>query len=145
MYETGNGVIFFSFSHVVKEQISKEILSLDSAKANQDTDIPTNVTKDNADIFSDFLFSDFNNSVTISIFPSSLKQAIITSPVFKKGDKNLKENYRPVSILTNVSKILELFLSKQISNFMEPLFPKQQRGFQKGYRTHFCLLPMFEK
>ena len=78
MYATGNGVIFFSFSHVVKEQILNEILSLDSAKANQDTDIPTNVTKDNADIFSDFLFSDFNNSVTISIFPSSLKQAIIT-------------------------------------------------------------------
>ena len=145
MYATGSGVIFFSFSHVVKEQILKEILSLDSAKANQNTDIPTNVTKDNADIFSDFLFSDFNNSVTVFIFPSSLKQAVITSPVFKKGDKNLKENYRPVSILTNVSKILELFLSKQISNLLEPLFPKQQGGFRKGYRTHFCLLSMFEK
>ena len=55
-------------------------------KVSQDADIPTKTIKNNADIFSDFLLSDFNNSITTSIFASSLKQAIIT-PVFKKGDK----------------------------------------------------------
>ena len=74
---------FFSFSHVDKEQILKETVNLYSTKASQDTDIPTKIIKDNADIFSDFLLSDFHNSVTTSIFPSSLKQAIIT-PIFKK-------------------------------------------------------------
>ena len=69
---------FFSFSHVDKEQILKETVNLYSTKASQDTDIPTKIIKDNADIF-----SDFHNSVTTSIFPSSLKQAIIT-PIFKK-------------------------------------------------------------
>ena len=92
--------------HVDKEQIFKEILSLDSSKASQPRDMPTKIIKDNADMFSDFLLSGFNNSITTSIFPSSLKQAIIT-PVFKRGDKNLKENYRPVSILPNLSKIFE--------------------------------------
>ena len=81
----------FSFSHVDKDQILKEILSLDSAKASQDTDIATKIIKDNGDIFSEFLLSGFNNSITTSIFSSSLKQAIIT-PVFKKGDENLKES-----------------------------------------------------
>ena len=77
---------FFSFSHLDKEQILKEILSLHSAKASLDVDIPTKTIKDDADIFSDFLLSGFNNSITTSIFPSSLKQAIII-PVFKEGDK----------------------------------------------------------
>ena len=103
--------------HVDKDQIFKEILSLDSTKESQDTDIPTKIIKDNVDNFSYFLLSGFNNSITTSIFPSSFKQAIIT-PVFKKGDKNLKENYRPVSILPDVLKIVKRFLCKQISNFM---------------------------
>ena len=55
---------FFSFSHVDKEQILKETVNLYSTKASQDTDIPTKIIKDNADIFSDFLLSGFNNSIT---------------------------------------------------------------------------------
>ena len=76
-------VFFFSFSHLDKEEILKEILSLDLTKVSQDTDIPTKIIKDNADIFSDFLLSGFNNSITTFIFPSSLKQAILTT-VFMK-------------------------------------------------------------
>ena len=49
-------------------------------------------------IFSDILHSSFNDSIYQSEFPSILKLANIT-PVFKKGDRNSKENYRPVSIL----------------------------------------------
>ena len=63
----------FSFSHLDKAEILKEILSLDSAEVSQDTDIPTKTINDNADIFSDFLLSGFNNSITTFIFPSSLK------------------------------------------------------------------------
>ena len=66
----------FSFWHVGKEEILKEILSLDSTKVSQDTDIPRKVIKDNAYIFSDFLLSGFNNSIKTFIFPSSLKQAL---------------------------------------------------------------------
>ena len=114
---------FFSFSHLDKEQILKEILSLHSAKASLDVDIPTKTIKDDADIFSDFLLSGFNNSITTFIFPSSLKQAIIT-PVF-------------------ASKIFERFLFKQISDFMEPFFSKQQCGFRKGYSTQCCVFSLF--
>ena len=49
---------FFLFvSHVDKDQILKEVLSLDSTKASQNTDIPTEIIKDNADVF--FRFSSF--------------------------------------------------------------------------------------
>ena len=47
---------FFSIFHVDKEQMLKQILSLDSAKACQDTDIPTKISQEKADIFSSFFF-----------------------------------------------------------------------------------------
>ena len=90
--------------------------------------------------FQDFLLLGFNNSITTSIFPSSLKQEIL-KPVFKKGDKNSTENYRPVSILPNISKIFEPFLFKQISNFMELLFSKQQCGFVKATASSIAFSP----
>ena len=73
----------FSFSKVAKEEIFREILNLDVSKACQDTDIPSKIIKENADIFASFLHSSFNTSVTNSEFPSVLKQANIT-PFFKK-------------------------------------------------------------
>ena len=114
------------------------MLNLDSVKTSQDTNIPTKLIKDNANIFSDFYLSDFINWITTSIFPSSLKQGIAT-PVFKKGDKNLTENYWPVSTLPNVLKIFERLFRKQISNFMETFFSKQQSGFQCSLQRAFYL------
>ena len=82
-------------------------MSLNTTKACQDTNIPTKILKENADIFSDFLFAYYNASVVKSSkFPSILTLADII-PVFKKGDKECKNNYRPVNILPNMSKIFE--------------------------------------
>ena len=77
---------------------------METFKACQDTDIPTKFVKENADIFANVLVSNLNDSIEKSNFPSILKNATIT-PVFKKGDRNSKDNYKPVSILTNISKI----------------------------------------
>ena len=44
-----------------------------------------------------------------------------------------------------MTKIFAWFLFKQISDFMEPFFSKQQCGFCKGYSTQYCLLSMLEK
>ena len=56
--------------------------------------------KENPDIFADVLLASFNDSAEKYNFPPSLKNANIT-PVFKKGDRNSKDNYRPVSIHTS--------------------------------------------
>ena len=120
-------------------------MSLDTTKACQDTDIPTKLLKENADIFSDFLFVYYNASVVKSAkFPSILTLADII-PVFKKGDKECKNNYRPVSILSYMSKIFERIIFRQIPNYMESFFLKYQCGFRKGYITQHCLLFMLEK
>ena len=73
-----------------------------------------------------------------------MKNAII-APVHKKGAKSSKDNYRPVSILSNLSKIYEKLLFKQISGYFEPILSKFQCSFRKGYGAQHCLLAMLEK
>ena len=113
-------------------------------KATQNTDIPVKILRENADIFSVYICDFFNETIRSGKFPLILKNADITA-VFKKGFKGSKENYRPVSILPVISKIFEKLISKQITNFMEPLFSKYQCGFHRGFSTQDCLLAMLEK
>ena len=96
----------FNFIEVDQKQIEKKILKLDVNKASQSSDIPIKFLKENSDIFSNFLCCSFNNSIKLSISPEILKHADIT-PLYKKGKKDIKGNYRPVSILPNLSKIFE--------------------------------------
>ena len=67
------------------------------------------------------------------------------TPVHKKDAKTSKDNYRPVSILSDISKIHERLLFKQISEYFEPILSKFQCGFRKGYSAQHCLLAMLEK
>ena len=83
-------------------------------------------------------------SVTNSDFPSVLKQAKIT-PVFKKGERYSKDNYRRVNILPNVSKMFEQCVFRQINEYMDMFLLNHQCGFRKGYSTQQCLLVMLEK
>ena len=91
----------FGFSQAERDEIIKKINNLKINKTTQSTDIPKNLIKENSDIFGDFTFENFNNSVSYSIFPSPMKNAIITH-VYKKGTKTSKDNYRPFSILSNI-------------------------------------------
>ena len=105
-----------------------EINNLKTNKATQTTDIPNKLIKENSDIFADFIFENLNDCIAKSLFPSSLKNAIIT-PVHKKGTKTSKDHYRPVSILSNISKIYERFIFKQMSEYFEPYLAKISMWF----------------
>ena len=113
-------------------------------KASQYSDIPTKIIKENSDIFSSFICESINNSIKSSIFPSCLKHADVT-PLHKKCNKSLKENYRPVSILPTLSKVFERSMFKQMSSFFDDIFSKYQYGFRKGFSTQQCLLALLEK
>ena len=118
-------------------------MKLDTSNLCQDTDIQTKIIKENADIFAFILLARLNDSVEKSNFPSSPKKANIT-PVFKKGDRNSKDNYRPVSLLPNLSKIFERCMFRQLYNFMLEFLSKYQFGFRKDYSTQNCMLAMLE-
>ena len=119
-------------------------MNLDVSKACQDTNIPSKIIKENADIFASFLHSSFKTSITNSEFPSVLTQANIT-PVFKKAERYSKDNYWPVSILPNVSKILERCMCRQINEYVDVFLSRYQCDFRKNYSTQQCLFAMLEK
>ena len=124
------------------DEIKKKILNLDVKKACQDTDTPTKIIREKCDIFADFIFQNFNNGIASSVFPASVKNANIT-PVHKKDFKNIESNYRPVSILSNISKIYERSLYSQISKFFEEKL--SDCGFLQGFNGQHCLVVMIEK
>ena len=135
----------FSFKNVQKEEILIELNNPNINKATQNTDIPTKIIKENSDKFGDLIFSNLNCFINTSLHSSLLKRADIT-PVHKKDSKSEKNNYRPVSILSNTSKVYERIMFKQMSGFFESsFFSKYQCEFRKGFNSFHCLVSMLEK
>ena len=116
---------------------------LSTQKVTQYTDLPVKILKENSDIFGNYICDFFNDCVNRGDFPSLLKIASIT-PVFKKGDRDLKDNYQLVSILPVISKIFEKLLCKQNTMFIDLLLSKFQCGFRKGYGAQDSLLATLE-
>ena len=112
------------------KEIETEIRLLKLNKASQYSDTPTKIIKENLDIFSNFICESINNSIKSSIFPSCLKHADVT-PLHKKCNKSLKENYRPVSILPILSKVFERSMFKQMSSFLMTYFQNISMASEK--------------
>ena len=104
MEKLGNPTFGFNFTSY--EETVKEVNNLQIRKVSQKTDIPVRIIKENIDIVSYFLYHSFNNSLSCSTFPTAMKYAEVTH-IHKKDDKTDKENYRPISILPNLSKVYE--------------------------------------
>ena len=134
----------FTFQTISRSDIKKEILHLDNSKAIQGSDIPIKIIKQNVDISTEYLFNEFEKSLEKSEYTSPFKFADIT-PVHEKGSRFEKNNYRPFSILTGLSKVVENCLYKQISSYFNDIFSKYQCGFRKGFSAQNCLLAMREK
>ena len=100
--------------------------------------IPTKILKENSEVFARYFHKNINFCIENSIFPSDLKVADVI-PVFKKKSKTSKDNYRPISILPNISKIYERCLYNQLQTYFD------QCRFRKGFNAQHCLVSMIEK
>ena len=134
----------FSFEQITYEDSHKEIIKLDCTKASQDTDISSSIIKENADIFANFLYFNYNKAVSDCEFLTSLKNANV-SPIYKKDSRLEEKNYRPISILPNPSKIHGRIMHSQISAYFHNILSKYQFGFRQGYSSQQCLLVLIEK
>ena len=94
------------------------ISQLNTATTCQTADTPTKIIKLTKDIFAKFISNKFNHCIDEGEFPYELQHADII-PVHKKKDKCSKENYRPVSILTNISKVYKKLLYNQLYSYFD--------------------------
>ncbi len=87
-----------------------------------------------------------NQTISTGIFPDSLKIARI-KPLFKKGDKQLITNYRPISILSSLSKIFERTLFDQLSHFLEGTHQmnEHQYGYRKNHSTEWASMELVDR
>ena len=139
-----NSELSFTFQPVTKNQISNLIKLLNDKKAVQSTDIPTKLIKEFCDFFSEFIYKSINHCITEANLIASFKVAEVR-PLYKNDGRADKSNYRPISILSNVSKIYERCLySQKYHYFDKNIFSKYQCGFHKGFSAKHALLVMIE-
>ncbi len=87
-----------------------------------------------------------NQSLTTGVFPKQLKIAKVT-PVYKKGNRNDIKNYRPISVLPIIAKVIETTMSNQLVQYFNhnKLFIPQQYGYKKNCSTELAALEMLDR
>ena len=128
--------------HVTEPEVLKILNSLHINKSSGPDKIPNKLLKMTAILIAKPLATLFNKSLRLGIFPSSWKKACIT-PIFKqKGSSSDPHNYRPISLLPNLSKILEkLVFNKIYAHLTEnKLLSEKQSGYRPGHSTQLQLL-----
>ena len=85
-----------------------------------------------------------NISFNEGIFPEACKVTNVI-PIFKKGDKSLPSNYRPVALLSRLGKLQERIVFKNLYNFLigNNLLYKYQSGFLPHHSTVFQLIDIY--
>ena len=112
--------------------ISKALAELDPYSSAPDGDIPARILHSCRAALSIPLHMLWDESLSNGITPPSLKLQYI-APIFKRGDKTLAANYRPVSLTSNLLKTFERIMRNKIVEHLETneLLPESQHGFRK--------------
>ena len=85
----------------------------------------------------------FNLTFQSGLIPDSLKIALVT-PIYKANENFLFENYRPISVLTCFSKLLERLMYKRLISFInkQRILSKHQFGFRKNHSTDHAIIEL---
>ncbi len=133
----------FEFQPVTPADMEKIIKKLDKKKATGCDGIPPKLIKIAHEKVAPILSQLVNTSMKEGVFPNSLKKAEIR-PVYKKKDNMQKENYRPVSVLTCLSKLLEKVLALQLQIHFDGIFSESLAAFRAKYSCQDSLLSLLE-
>ena len=137
--------IAFFVSPTGKTEIENVMSSLDSNKSVGLNSIPTKILKLLKNDTSSQLDEIFNISFSSDVFPSILKTAKVI-PVHKKDSKLDFSSYRPISLLSNIEKILERLMYNRMYKLLSDnnLFYSLQFGFRQKYSTVHAIISLTE-
>jgi len=109
-------------------------MSLNKSTSTGSDELTTRALQLAANIIAPVLSFIINKSFVLGKFPNLFKTAKVT-PIHKKGSNDKVENYRPISLLSNLNKVFEKLMYKRLYSFLcryDILFHKQF-GFRKGH------------
>lgn len=118
------------------EDIERVLLSLKSNCAQGWDGISSDLLKKHKHLFVPLLVHICSSSFEAGIFPEVFKRSIVL-PCYKSGERDRVENYRPISILPSMSKIVEKLMNKNLSSYLEnnKLLSEHQYGFRARKST----------
>ena len=130
----------FKFSPVSSLDISKLLAEMPRDKATGLDNIQARLLKIASPAISDSLAFIFNKSLVLGSFPDAWKTARI-SAIHKKGPKTNPGNYRPISILPVISKLLERLVHNQVYEYLSKhqILVPHQSGFRPKHSTKTSL------
>ena len=128
---------------VSRHFIYQQLNSFDPKKSTGLDDVSPRFLKDGAAVLTEPICHITNLSILTETVPSEFKRAKVV-PLFKKGSRLDPGNYRPVSILSALSKILERAVNSQLVDHLNSrgLLYENQSGFRSKYSTETCLISL---
>ena len=131
----------FMLVSVSEDFIYKELCKLNPSKSTGTDNIPARFVKDAASVLTKPILHIINLLIEQNSVPNDLKSARVV-PLFKKNKRCDVGNYRPVSVLSVVSKILERAVYTQLEDYLtkKKLLFDFQSGFRNTFSTDSCLI-----
>lgn len=125
--------------------VQKFLKNLNVNKSTGLDNIGPKILKLSANMLAPSLMYIVNKSITVGEFPCLWKEAKV-KPLFKSGAKVEINNYRPISILPTVSKLIEKWVDSQFYNYLDNfnLLHKSQSGFRPKHSTESALILMID-
>ena len=133
----------FHFSHVTENKISELINSLDTGKSTGYDNIPSKLVKIAGDHLSRPFSYMINLSLSKSIFPTQLKRAEV-SPLYKAKDALQRGNFRPVSILSCISKLFERSYFNDLYVYFNEILSVFIAAFRRKYGCQHVLTRLLD-
>ena len=128
------------------KEVELKISSLKNSKANGPNSLPTKIQKECKKEISILLTLIINLSFSTGTFPNRLKLANVF-PIHKGDDKDNCNNYRPLALLSNISKIIEKLVHARLYIYLERniILYQHQYGFRLNYSTTHVLIATTEE
>ena len=114
--------------------------NIDVSKSSGIDFLPTFVLKDCFEVLIEQLTYLFNQSIALGTFPDCWKIASIT-PIPKAGDLSMVNNWRPISIIPLIGKMMEKLCNNILNNYLDTknILCDEQYGFRKGRSTSLAI------
>ena len=126
----------FSDKNLTKEEVLEATKLLLDKKTPDHTGVSSNFIKQTISVIVNPLFHVLKLSLNTGVVPSQFKIAKVI-PIFKAGEKNSMDNYRPISLLSIFSKIMEKIVASRLQSYLDTngILSKWQFGFRSGHST----------
>lgn len=126
-----------------KEEINLIINDMKTKKSSGMDGIQIGTIKAMAKFILEPLTYAINYCMETGVWPTAFKEAVVV-PIFKNGDPKSVTNYRPISLISHLTKIFEKILKKRLSSYLNRynILSEKQYGFREGVSTEDALIAL---